>query len=328
MSARAALALAAALAAAAVACGPREEPAREDAAARVAPATIQGGVIIEPPELGIGDTATVEIAIVTPPDHRVAPLAAPESVPGLWVLSAETLPVRHEPGRLVHRTRFLVRARATGEFAWPAQEAQVETPDGARVPLALAARPLRVLSVARELSERTTPFGFREPREPGRVRGFLLPAVFGAAAALAALGLAGYARRSRRPAASPAPAPPAPESLAAAPARAAQSALAGALARLEREPVEAANAASVALRGFVEHVTGVPASRATTEELAAIHPPFLLETRWTEWLTLLGALDAARFRAAALDTAAARAALAAQLRTGAELVARAPGARS
>jgi hypothetical protein len=329
VSARAALALAVSLAAAAAGCGRAGEQARDETVARAAPATIQGGVIVEPPELGIGDTATVEIAVVTPPDHRVAPLAAPESVPGLWVLSAETLPVRREPGRLVHRTRFLVRARATGDFAWPAQEAQVETPDGERVPVALAARPLRVVSVARELPERTTPFGFREPREPGRVRGFLLPAAFGAAAALAALALAGYARRSRpSPAATPSPAPAAPEGLAAAPARAAQTALAGALARLEREPVEAANAASAALRGFVEHVTGVQASRATTEELVAIHPPFLLETRWPEWLALLAALDAARFRAAALETAAARDGLAAQLRAGVELVARAPGARS
>ena len=295
--------------------------------ATAAPASIQGGVIVEPPELGIGDTATVEVAIVTPPDHRVAPLAAPEAVEGLWVLSAETLPVRHEPGRLVHRTRFLVRARATGELTWPAQEAVVEKPDGSRVPVPLAARPVRVVSASRELADRTTPFGYREPAEPGRVRRFLLPALFGAAAALAAVALASFARRSRSPAEAPAAAPPwAPEAVAAAPARVAQNALRAAIERAAEDPVGAADAASAALRDFVERATGVAASCATTEELATRGAPLLLERRWPEWLNLLSELDAARFRAAALAAPAARDALAARLRAGVELVARTPGA--
>jgi hypothetical protein len=321
-----ALAVALGLAVALAACERRDAASAPDAAP-AAPATLQGGVIVEPPELGIGETATVEVAIVTPPDHRVAPLAAPESVEGLWVLSAETLPVRRDPGRLVHRTRFLVRARATGEFAWPAQEAEIETPAGESVPLALPARPLRVVSASRELPERTTPFGYREPAEPGRVRRFLLPAAFGAAAALAGVALAAFARRSRSaPPALSAPARPAQEGFAAAAARAAQAALAAALGRLDDEPVSAAGAASAALRGFVERATGVPASRSTTEELTARTPPLLLERRWPEWLALLAVLDAARFRAGALETPAARAALAARLRAGAGLVRSTPGA--
>lgn len=291
-----------------------------------APATLQGGVIVEPPELGIGETATVEVAIVTPPDHRVAPLAAPEAVDGLWVLAAETLPVRREPGRLVHRTRFLVRARATGDFVWPAQQAEIETPAGAIVPLDLAARPLRVVSAARELPERTTPFSYREPTEPGRVRRFLWPAAFGAAAALAAVALAAFARRSRSGApAAPPPARAAQEGIAAAPARAAQAALAAALERVADDPIAAAGAGSTALRAFVEGATGLPASRATTEEIALRPPPYLLERRWPAWLALLAELDATRFRPGALEAPAARAALAAQLRAGAELVATAPG---
>jgi hypothetical protein len=315
-----ALAAACALAAA-LGCG-RPEPPPPPAA----PATLQGGVIVEPPEIGIGDTATVEVAIVTPPDHRVPPLAAPEAAEGLWVLSAETLPVRREPGRLVHRTRFLVRARATGELVWPAQEVEVEAPDGTRVPLALAPRPVRVVSAARELPERTAPFGYREPSEPGRVRGFLLPAAFGAVAAFAAVALAAVARRARGARAEAPPAPAVAEGVAARPARAAQAALLAAIGRAAGDPVGAADAASVALRVFVERSTGAPARCATTEELARLAPPLLLEHRWREWLALLADLDAARFRAAALGTPESRAALAARLRAGLELVARAPGA--
>jgi hypothetical protein len=159
------------------------------------------------------------------------------------------------------------------------------------------------------------------------VRRFLLPAAFGAAAALAAVGLAAFARRSRGARAAPAAAPArAAEGVAAGPARAAQAALLAAIERTADDPIGAADAASVALRAFIERATGVPAICATTEELAGIAPPFLLERRWPEWLALLGELDAARFRAAALAAPAARSALGERLRAGLELLVRAPGA--
>lgn|GEM_PF-1582616 len=315
--ARAALLLALALAAS---CGGDDVPPAPPPAP---PATIQGGVVVEPPEVVLGQTATVEIAVVTPPEHRVPPVAAPESVPGLWILSADTPPVRREPGRLVHRTRFLVRARETGEHAWPAQTVEVETPSGRRVPLALAARPLHVVSALREFPDRTTPFGFREPSEPGRVRGFLLPAAFGAAVALAAVALAGYARRARDADVAPAAAPGV--SAAAAPARAAEAALRAAIARGAADPLGAADAASAALREFVERATGLPTRCATTEELAAQPAPALLRRRWPAWLALFAELDGWRFRASGLAAPAARDALAARLQGALELVAGTPG---
>ena len=60
-----------------LACGETNERGEGDAEAPGAPATLRGGVVIEPDRLAIGQTATVEIAVVTPPEHRVRPVAAP-----------------------------------------------------------------------------------------------------------------------------------------------------------------------------------------------------------------------------------------------------------
>jgi len=283
-----------------------------------APLSLRGGVVIEPPELAIGETATVEIAVVTPPDHRVEPPETPENVEGLWILAAEQLPPSREAGRWIHRARFLVRARATGELVWPAQTVVVETPRGERVEVALAERPLHVIEVSREFPGRSQPFGLREPREPGRSLGFLLPAALGATLALAAFALVGLVRRTRnaRRAAelvqeTPAAGGPAPE---------ADAALAAAGAAVEADPVAAADAASAALRRYVAQRTRIPADVSTTEEIAELPTPFLLARRWPELLRLLRALDAARFRPGALTDAANRDALRAELRAARALV--------
>lgn len=290
-----------------------------------APLSIRGGVVIEPPELTIGDTASVEIAVITPPDHRLEPPATPESAPGLWILAAEQLPSERDGGRWVHRARFLVRARETGELAWPAQTVWVAAPKGERIPVSLDERPLRVVPVSREFPDRVEPFSWRGPREPGRARDFLLPVALGAAAALAALALAALVRRARtagRADVGPEVAP-LPESAA----REAEASLRAAAARVDADPVAAADAASAALRLFVLRHTGTPAHVSTTEELHAVVPPFRLARRWSELLRLLTQLDAARFRAGALTTPAGREALRAELLTAERLVAEAAPAR-
>ena len=298
----------------AASCG-AEEPAARPAA----PLSIRGGVVVEPPELAIGETATVEIAVVTPPDYRVEPPEAPENVEGLWILAAEQPPTTREAGRWVHRARFLVRARATGELRWPAQTAIVFTPGGERVEVALAERPLRVIEVSREFPGRSRPFGFRQPAEPGRSFGFLLPAAFGAGLALAALALAGLVRRARS-ARQDAERAAAEAELDATPAAEADTALAAAASRVDADPVAAADAASAALRRYVVRRTRAPANVSTTEEIAELPPPFLLARRWPDLLRLLHALDAARFRPGVLAGAAGRDALRAELRAARALV--------
>jgi len=295
-------------------CGSADEAIPRPAA----PLSIRGGVVVEPPELAIGETATVEIAVVTPPDHRLEPPGTPENVEGLWILAAEQAPPAREAGRWVHRARFLVRARATGELVWPAQTVFVETPRGERVELPLAERPLRVIEVSREFPGRSEPFGFREPREPGRSFGFLLPAALGATLALAAFALAGLVRRARsaRREVERAPEPGAESS----PGAEAEAALAAAGARVDDDPVAAADAASSALRRYVALRTRAPTDVSTTEEIAALPPPFLLARRWPELLRLLRALDAGRFRPGALAGAAEREALRAELRAARALV--------
>jgi hypothetical protein len=295
------------------ACG-RAEPSPT-----AAPLSIRGGVVIEPPELTIGDTASVEIAVITPPDHRLEPPETPESAPGLWILAAEQLPGEREGGRWIHRARFLVRARETGELAWPAQTVFVVAPKGERIPVSLAERPLRVVSVSREFPDRVEPFSWRGPREPARARDFLLPAAFGAAAALAAFALAALVRHARR--AGRETAAPEVASLPESAAREAEASLQAAATRIDTDPVAAADAASAALRLFVLRHTGTPAHVSTTEELRTLLPPFLLARRWSELLRLLAQLDAARFRAGALAAPAGREALRAELLAAERLVA-------
>jgi hypothetical protein len=276
------------------------EPQPDPAGKPAAPVSLRGAVVIEPPRLVIGEVAVVEVAVVTPPEHHVRPLAPPEALPGLWLLDVETPPTQQEAGRWIHRTRFRVRARAVGSFAWPAQEAQVERPGGDPLALALEARPFEVESVSRELPGRVEPFGLRGPPEPERrPGGFWGPALLGAFTTLAALGLVSLARRLRRAEAAEKaavlPSLPGGADESGAEWRAAEADLDTAERRMAADPRAAADQISMALRRFVTRRFGLRADALTTEELVASAPPFAMTTRWPPLLELLARLDAARF---------------------------------
>jgi hypothetical protein len=315
---RALAALALAAAGLGWACG---EPQPEAEPPPPAPVSVRGAVLVEPPRLAIGEVAVVEVAVVTPPDHRVRPIAPPEAIPGLWLLDVETPPASRESGRWVHRTRFRVRARQIGSFTWPAQEVQVERPDGGSLAVSLEERPIEVESVAREMPGRAEPFGLRGPPErAARPGGFWGPALFGAFAALAAVGLVHLVRRERAGA-------PLVEAGAAPHGgipggewHEAVASLAAAGEDAERSPAEAADRVSAALRGFVTRRFGLRADALTSEELAGTTPPFAMTTRWPALVALLARLDALRFRAApepdAADELRACAAEARQLLSG------------
>jgi len=301
---RAAAALCAALA---LACSAEEAPPGPEAAEPLAPAlvtsapavppaSLRATVVLEPPRIEIGDLFTVEVAVVTPPGHRVAPAPVPKAIPGLSILDASVPSVDHEPGRWVHHQRFRARASATGPLRWPALELGVEAPDGTRLLVIAAERPFEVVSLLAEHPERRGPFSlFRMPRlddEPSR--GPWLPALLGSLATLAALALISGVRRVRRRAA-----------LASGPAEAAlhdEAAAAALLAVLQRaeaeahDPVHAADLASEALRGWAAERFRAPRlCSATTEELTRETSPFLLSTRYAALLAVLQAFDALRF---------------------------------
>ena len=283
-----------------------------------APVSPRAGTVIEPPDLRIGDVANVEVAVVVPPDHRVRPIPAPERVPGLWILEAEEVPVERHASHHVHRTRFKVRARKTGETRWPAMTAVAESPDGELIELESAERPLRIHEVTSELSGRREPFSFRAPREPRREGGFAVPALFGAGGTLLALALITAVRRIRNRPSAPPPGPSVRESSW----RATQAALEAARDRVPEDPVAAADAASAALRAYVTRRWAAGAETATTEELAAREPPLGTSSRWPELLRLLRALDGFRFRPVA-DEPLERDELAATLRDAQRFVAEA-----
>ncbi len=291
---------------AAVACERAEPPpgasagappsaAAPENASEPAPAMLRATVVLEPPRVSIGGLFTVEVAVVTPPGHRVAPVPAPKAVPGLVVVDAARPSIDQEPGRWVHRQRFRARASATGPFRWPALELAVEAPDGSTRSVTAAERPFEVISLLAEQPERRSPYSsYRLPRlDPAGGRGPWLPALLGSLGTLAALGLFAGVRHVRA------------IRLAAAtdggqePEDAEYAGVLAALAHAEaaaHEPVHAADLASQALRDWAAERFRAPLLRfATTEELAARAPPFLLTTRYPALIALLQGLDALRF---------------------------------
>lgn len=273
------------------------------------PATPRASIVLEPPRIEIGDVFTVELAVVTPPEHRVAPAPVPKAVAGIAIVDAPLPSLEQQPGRWVHRQRFRARARSTGALLWPALEVTVAAPDGSEQVLRTEARPFVVVSLLEEHPERRSPFGFRSPRvgaEPGP--GAWFGALLGSLVTLAALGLVTLVRRVRMSRAAPdEPALAAgPGDLASAQALAALHA-----AEVEPDPVHAADLASQALRSWAADRFEAPLLRwATTEEIAARPPPFLLHTRHAALVAVLEALDALRFPplpSGALGAALARA---------------------
>jgi len=253
--------------------------------------TPRASVIFEPPRLALGDTARVEIAVITPPGWSVRPYAVPDAVDGLWILETSRPVVEQQPLRWIQRMQLRVRARRTGVFAWPTLEVAAVSPDGVETRLATEARPFTVVPVSGEMSPRASPFGYRRPELPGRARSAWLPASLGALGALAALGLVWIVRRARAHASRgelPAPEP-------GAPWRAAQATLAAAQEYAESDPVRAADMASAAVRLYVARRYRASTLTDTSEELALREPPFGLASRWERLLALLRALDAVRF---------------------------------
>ncbi len=262
-----------------------------------APALPRAALLLEPPRIGIGEVATLEIAVVTPPGHALRPLAMPSSPAGIWILGVESLPVEQQAARWLHRTRVRVRAREVGVTTWPGGVAEVEAPDGTLTSVAIAPLAIEVVSVAPDFPERSLPFGAREPRERDEARGRLLPGVaLGGALALAGVAVARRLGRRRARRASGA-APPARD-LADFPAwDEAREALARARALAPGDPFAAGDAAARALRRYASRRFGVPAEARTSEELAAAPPPFAATTRWPILVSALRELDAHRFRA-------------------------------
>ncbi len=263
----------------------------EETARRGAPTAPRAILTLEPPSFGIGQVATLEVAVVTPPDHTPRPFAPPQDVPGLWVLGTESEPVRKEAARWIHRTLVRVRARTTGDLLWPAGRVEIEGPDGSLQDLPLDALPIAVTSVRPDYPDRTTPFGVRSPPPP-RTSGLLLPAAGGALLALAGVALARLAGRrwSQRPAADAAAAP-APEP----PWTRARAELEAARALAAADPFAAAHATHTALRRYMTGRFGAAAASCTTEEIAAAKPPFAATSRWRPFVEMLRSLDEFRF---------------------------------
>jgi len=249
-----------------------------------APASLRGTIVMEPPRIGIGETAIVEVAVISPPGHRVAPVPTPERVEGFWVLGAEAPSIERRASRWIHRTRFQIRARKTGSFAWPAVHLEVEAPDGARSTVEIAERPLVVHQVSKEFPGRQVFFPVRTPPPERWTRGVLLPAAVGALFALSGVvrSREGEAARSS-------------VEEDATPCRAGRAALATASELAHRDPCRAADMASRALRLYLSQRFRTPAITRTTEELEATEPPFALAERWPDLLALLRSLDGVRF---------------------------------
>lgn len=272
-----------------------EEPPPPTSAS--APTSLRGAVVIEPPTLTVGDVATVEVILVTPPRHTARPVRPPSEVPGFWLLDAEPLPTERSETRWVHRTRIRARAREPGSFEWPAMRVEVETPEQQVAEVPLEARPLEVVSVGDRFPTRAAPFPLRRP-ELARDGAFLVPLAGGAGLVVAAFLLFAAVRRLRRGQARSRQEPV--RELRATPGwRAAQATLATALEKVDASPEEAADAASAALRHFFSHRFAVSARTLTTQELSALEVPLGAEKHWPALLEILEALDAVRFRSVA-----------------------------
>ncbi len=258
------------------------------------PTSLRATALLEPPRIRVGELATLEVAVVTPPDHRVTPYRPPQAVRGFWLLDAEALPTLRSGNGLIHRTRIRIRARDVGGFVWPAGQIEVERPDGSAERVALAALPIEVVSVLPEFPDRLIPFGVRPLPEVLKPRSILAPAAAGALAALACVGLVTLARRRR---ARRVPAPGV-RAHGEAPWNAARRALARAERIAVDDPRSAAGRGALVLREFMAGRFGADAVARTTEELAEAKPPFGAKSRWPAFVALLRRFDAIHFRPA------------------------------
>jgi len=296
---------AAALLALALACS-GDEPAGEGAAAPPAP---KAAVVIEPPQLRVGDVAIVEVAVATPPGYAVRPLVPPDSASlgPLWLLDAEALPVEKQGQRWTHRTRLRVRAREVGAGTWPALALELVGPEGLRTRLETAPRPFEVVSILPSFPDRLAPFPLRRPERGAPGPSPLVAAAGGAVAALAAVAAVALVRRSRRRSAKGAAlAADAAARASSAPWQEALAELAAAAAEADTDWRGSADRCAGALRRYAARRWSFAIECRTSEELAALAPPFALALRWPAALAWLRELDALRFRPLPAPDAAAR----------------------
>jgi hypothetical protein len=257
----------------------------------VAPVTPRGTVILEPPRIEVGDTAELVLAAVTPPGWRAAPLPPLEAPEGLAILEVGPMRVEQEGPRWIHEARVRVRALRTGALTWPGLEVRFTRPDGSESSVPLPPRPVEVTALLPESGRPQSFFSYRIPdlargRSPGWRLGLLVLA--------AAVAVVLFTAARRLGVAGPRPAAPAP------PARVGdwnelQAAIDAAGDLAARDPLGAADLLSTAMRAHLAQRFGAPTRTATTEELAAEHPPFALTTRWTRLVAFLGRLDELRF---------------------------------
>jgi hypothetical protein len=284
---------------AALACSEAEAP-------RIgAPAQERAALVLEPPQVALGDVADVVLTVVTHPGASIAPPEAPGALPGFQVVEREMQDVEKEPARWLHRTRIRIRAIDVGRFEFPGGELRGESAEGAALAIPYAALPLEVVSSLGEGPERRTPFGLR--RLPAaRVGGAGAALAFGAGAAVAlgGVGVVALARRrraERRALRAPAEAPGIPAW------EVARAALDAADAGRASDPRAALDAASRALRRYAAARYEADVPPRSVEELRSAAPPFLMTTRWSGFVDLLAALDVARFAPSADAARSARA---------------------
>jgi hypothetical protein len=282
------LARAAAIAAvAALACSQGEE------LRYAAPAQERAALVLEPPQVALGDVADVVLTVVTRPGVSVAPPDAPGAIPGFQLVEREAQDVEKEPSRWLHRTRLRVRAIDVGRFEFPAGTVHGQSAEGAALEIPYAALPLEVASTIVEGPERRSPFGLR--RLPAaRVGGAGAALAFGAgvAVALGGVGVVALARRRR----AERRAQPAPVEVPQTPAwEVARASLDAAEAEQGADPRGALDGAARALRRYAAARFGADVPPRSIEELRSTAPPFLMTTRWSGFVDLLAALDVARF---------------------------------
>jgi hypothetical protein len=198
-------------------------------------------------------------------------------------------------------------------FLWPAQKVEIDGPDGARTQLEVPAQTIEVASVLPEHAQRSTPYGLRAPPVFFSAPSPLANAGIGALVTLLCVGLVALVRHARRLGQSDAT--PAAASEEASPWEETLGALAS--AAVEPDVRRAADTAALALRRYATRQFRAPTHAATTPELRAVPPPYLLQARWPAFVRLLEALDEARFRP---DAASREAAVRSQVQAAAAFV--------
>lgn len=282
----------------ALACTGSDHEQAPGSASFAAPPSLRATLVLEPSSLEIGEVTVVELAVVTPKEHHVLPVA-PVELPGLWLLGVRSLPVSETEDRLVHRTEFRVRPRELGTHTWPEMKVRVELPEGTSETLVLAPREFEVTSVRNRFADRDEPFGIESlETAPAPSGGFGAGVATGiglsALALLVALALRrAAADRADRAAARALASRAQPKtSLGEWSTREIENAL----EMVDDDPRAAANAGAQLLRVFVARRYGAGTEAATTEELARRTPTLTLRSLWPDLVGILNSFDDVRFR--------------------------------